>query len=217
MSGLLLFSLTVLCVASPVWADSYSFNLSSFSNNNASSYTFTAGSYSLIATGYSANGASTTGLYYKTTTGNPGATGLGLASFAQNGIGIGQFIQLDLGASPKFTLTAVLSGLQTGDGYNIWASNTAACFSSQSCATSAISGGATGTPGANQSTVSLASLSGDRYIDISAKDLGAGSGSNVLLGSMVAVAAVPEPATMGLLATGLAGLLGGRRFKKPLR
>lgn len=154
----------------------------------------------ITATGWSANGVSAD-LYCKAD--GPTETGLGLVGTAENEIGPGQFVQMDLSNFSGTSLTFTIESLQAGEGFTFFASDTNGVLGS-SFVTSGV-----GT-GANQ--VVTVTVPDATYLDIT----GSGSGSeNVLLGA----GPTPEPGSYLLMGTGLLmlGFFMRRRFASASR
>jgi len=199
--ALLLFGVC-LVAATPVFADSTStFAFVGTLGDIGKTDTFTSGSLSLVATGYSAQGA-TADMWAKSN--GPTETGIGLASEIDHEISGTKFIQLNLtqilAANPT-SIMLTIESIEEGEAYNVWGSNTA---------------GTRGTLLASNQTsnkFTLPDLGTFNYISISAA-LDTSVFSNVLIDDLDVT--TPEPSSASLLLLGLVTLLGAGTLAKKL-
>jgi hypothetical protein len=192
----------LLLMTSPVWASTITFNFGSCGsissiipgtcpgNLGTDTATYTSGGLSVTATGY-LNTSTTNNLFVK----SDGAeeTGLGLAGTADDEIGVGQYIYLDM--------SDLLShGIDHG---TLWLGSAQVGEDAMVCETSAV-----GTPGKTDcltaigNSSGLTSLavdwtSGDPILSITAF----GNSSNVLVAKAITASPVPEPSSMALFGT----------------
>jgi hypothetical protein len=192
----------LLLMTSPVWASTVTFNFgscgsisSSFSGTcpgdlGTDTATFTSSGLSVTATGY-LNTSKPNNLFVK----SDGAeeTGLGLTGTADDEVGVGQYIYLDM--------SDLLShGIDSG---TLWIGSAQSGEDAMVCETSAV-----GTPGTTNCLTAMGNSSGltSLAVDWSSGNpilsiTASGNSSNVLVAKAVTVSPVPEPSSMALFGT----------------
>jgi hypothetical protein len=185
-----------LLLASPVWADTVSWNLSNPSGPIGTSETYTAGGTTITAYGY--NGSTPTDLFGKTAGGDE--TGLGLVGKSDDEIGGNAFVQLDLTqliSSGYTNFQLAIGSVQPGETYDVWGSNKKGVLG-----TLLLHGSLDGTKfsipdGGQYSFISITAPTGDVLVDSF-------------------TAQTPEPSSLALLGTGLVALSGliRRKFRR---
>jgi len=192
----------LLLMTSPVWASTVTIDFSSCSSISSSfpgtcpgnlgtdTVTYTSGGLSVTATGY-LNTSTTNNLFVKSD--GPGESGLGLAGTAQDEVGVGQYIYLDM--------SDLLShGIDSG---TLWIGSAQVGEDAKVCETSAV-----GTPGTTNCLTAMGNSSelthlavnwssGDPILSITAF----GNSSNVLVAKAITASPVPEPSSMALFGT----------------
>jgi hypothetical protein len=191
LRNLTLLAIAGLALSAPAWADSYTFNLNTWTGTGTPSETFVANGVSLTITGYI--GTAPRNLYFKTSGGNE--TGIGIANLPDWEIGGTGFIQLDLvnvNANPG-TLNFTLGSVQSNDVFTIYGSNTAG-----------VEGTLLKTGTWADAQFALNNTAGYRYISI-----GSPTGTVLFDGLTVST---PEPGVGGLLVSGFMALIAAAAF-----
>jgi hypothetical protein len=185
-------------VGYPHWGTSHTFDTNPVATGN-------------FITAYGYDATSTPGDLYSKKSGTFGETGLGLFNSDKEGdfeINPGASIVFGLNTALSKTYTITLGSLQDyGATAKAENANIYECKTS-TCAASVLLGNISGPPIVRSATFTLDP--GFSYLEV--LDAPAGGGQDVLVDS-ISVPSVPEPATLGMLGLGLAGLGFMRRRK----
>jgi uncharacterized membrane protein YphA (DoxX/SURF4 family) len=212
-----------LALSSAAFAGTVNFDPGNANTSVASPTTFTDGTLNIVASAFILGTPNTsTSLFEKYTSGDPGETGLGIDdSDSDKEINTLNFIQLDISglAGKASDLTLTIGSIQSGEGYILYGTNTAGAT------LGALTNGTQlkayiGNGSNTQNTYDLgAAFNTYKYIDVTAD--GAGSAGSGLDGSDVLVdtgtiTAVPVPASAWMGLTTLAGIALAAGFRRKM-
>ena len=183
---------TALATGASAAIISYNFGLPS--GNVGTSETYTSGGLSVTAYGFTASNNAQS-LYGKNA--GPGETGLGFVNNDDHEIGIFEgYVALDVsglfGKIAGNTLTFTMGSTTDGEQWSVYGSNTL-----NSVGTFLFSGG-------DMNAHNLTGLGAYKYYDF--KSTSWSGGGDVLLSTLSATTAVPEPAAWALMLAGIGGM-----------
>ena len=193
--------ITLLFSAASVRADMLSYDFSTPAGPLGTSQTYTSNGVTITASGYTLSGHHRR-LFGKTDSGDE--HGLGLKGEDDHEIDTKHFIQLNLASlyshfgTSSLTVNLTIGSVQPGEGYDIYGTNTAGSLA-----------GATLLNSGTLDEIPFSVTTGFQYLDVIARPgTEEGGHSDVLLSSLCATSAVPEPAGLILFGVGALGLAG---------